>query len=69
MLNLILATLVSCPITLMVNKTNKDWNDYDRMHLVRARQRCGEIYKKSPCLIEFRKRTESDYSAICGKGR
>lgn len=65
MINLVLA--LTCGLTLMENRTEFDWNDYDRAHLTVAKKRCGEIYKKSYCLIQFIKRSESDYSAICGK--
>lgn len=63
-LSLVLAV---CAPTKMVNLTNLDWNDFDRQHLQVAKKRCGEIYKKSPCALEFRKRSERDYSVICGK--
>ena len=65
MINLVLA--LTCSLTLMENRTEFDWNDYDRAHLTTAKKRCGEIYKSSPCLKLFIKRTPSDYSAICGK--
>ena len=53
----------------MVNLTKLPWNYADIMHLDIAKKRCGEIYKSSACVIEFRKRTSSDYSVICGKGK
>ena len=52
----------------MVNNTDQPWNDFDNQHLKIAQKRCGEIYKNSPCVKMFKKRTERDYSVICGKG-
>ena len=60
---------LTCGLTLMENRTKFDWNDLDRVHLTTAKKRCGEIYKKSPCLRTFIKRSPSDYSAICWKGK
>lgn len=63
---LFLATL-SCPEIKMINKTDKPWNDFDYQHLEIAKKRCGEIYPNSVCVKQFIKRTESDFSVICGK--
>lgn len=56
-----------CAETKIVNYTDLPWNSHDQKHLEIAQKRCGELYKNSKCLKEFRKRTSSDYSAICGK--
>ncbi len=67
MINLILLSALNCPKIIMENRTDKAWNDFDNQHLAIAKKRCGEIYRKSPCVKLFRKRSESDYSVICGK--
>ncbi len=69
MQNLILVALLACNPPIIENRTEFPWNDYDQQHLDTAKKRCGEIYKNSPCVVKFIKRTESDYSVICGKGK
>lgn len=32
-----------------------------------ARQRCGVIYKESPCLVKFTKVQDKQYRATCGQ--
>jgi hypothetical protein len=65
---ILIASLLNCPKTEFINKTNEFWNEMDYKHLSMAQKRCGEIYKNSPCLKLFIKRTVNrDYSAICGK--
>lgn len=64
-LTIILAANCAAPI--MINKTDKEWNEQDYKHLASAKKRCGQLYKESKCVKKFIKRTESDYSVICGK--
>lgn len=67
MTNLILYTFLSCPAILMVNKSEEPWNNKDYDTKKRAMQRCGEIYKDSPCLKVFVKTEPQSYWAICGE--
>ncbi len=64
---LLILLALACPEPKMENLTSDPWNQQDYDHLKVAKKRCGEIYKASPCVILFRKRTTSDYSVICGK--
>lgn len=64
-LTIILAANCAAPI--MINKTDKEWNEQDYNHLAIAKKRCGQIYKNSACVKKFIKRTETDYSVVCGK--
>lgn len=57
--------LFSCPATKIVNTTDV-WNEIDQTTLIRAKNRCSEIYPKSPCLKRFVKKEENVYTAICG---
>jgi len=61
------AVMAFCPATKFENKTDLPWNEFDNKHYLTAKKRCGEIYQKSPCVKVFRKRSESDFSVICGE--
>lgn len=43
------------------------WLPEDIDNLTRARMRCPQIYKNSPCLTKFTKVEERVYRAICGR--
>lgn len=64
---LILLALVACPKTIFENQSKFNWNDEDFKVYEKARIRCGEIYKESPCVKKFIKRDKQDYSVVCGK--
>ena len=57
-----------CPITIVVNHTEK-WTNGDQRALNRARNRCVMIYLDAPCLKQFDKLGELRYTAKCGKKR
>lgn len=65
---LLASAIFLCPQLKFENWTKEPVNEYDIKHYRIAKRRCGEIYKKSPCIKLFRKRTSSDYSVICGAG-
>ena len=67
MFNLLLLIALSCPATKIVNRT-EIWNERDQDTLDRAKVRCGQIYRESPCLKYFEKTGENAYRAVCGKG-
>ncbi len=63
---LFIALALSCNPPALVNKTNQPFNEVDYEHLAAAKKGCARIYKKSPCVKLFIKRTlERDYSVIC----
>lgn len=61
-------SVVICIAANVINDTDV-WNSIDQMSLDRAKTRCGELYKHSPCLKVFRKFEENLYGAICGTNR
>lgn len=63
-----LATTLSCPETKVINQT-KEWNAKDQQTKAFAEDRCKDIYKGFPCLIQFKKVEEGVYSVLCGKKR
>ena len=67
-MNAILLSLIInyCSITKIKNETVV-WNNEDVSNLTRAKVRCFQLFKKSPCLNQFVKRSERNYWAICGK--
>lgn len=62
MSDLLLAFVMAvCPATLIVNDSGVPWTSFDQRTLDRAKQRCGQLYQRSPCLKKFVKRTATDY--------
>ena len=61
-------TSSKCPVTMVVNHTNK-WTNGDQRALNRARNRCVMIFLDAPCLKTFYKLDEFRYNAKCGKKR
>lgn len=57
---------LNCPPTVIENRTDT-WTKLDQDTLNRAKHRCGELYKESPCLKFFRKKAERTYNALCGQ--
>jgi hypothetical protein len=53
-------------MTFIVNHTNV-WTKEDVSNRERAQKRCSQLYKKSPCLKQFIKKSERNYHAVCGK--
>jgi len=53
-----------CASTLVVNLT-KVWTNEDMSALQKAHQRCGELYKNSPCVKKFVKVKSNVYRVIC----
>lgn len=67
MLSFSVILMLGCSAT--VFQAPKDliaFNEFDVKHVKIAMKRCGEIYKGSPCIKKFIKRTQRDYSVICG---
>jgi hypothetical protein len=64
---LMLSFALNCNETLMINNTNEFWTDNDIKCYNRAKIRCGEYYKYSPCLKSFTKVEYQTYRAICSK--
>ena len=64
---LFLILTVLCPKTVMINKSNLPWNnwDYNRMHY--CQERCPKEYDDAPCLKSFYKLGFQDYFCECGK--
>jgi len=58
-------SLLCFPAT--VYNTSGEWNIIDSRQLSFSKKRCGEIYKKSPCLKYFWKVEENLYRVICGR--
>lgn len=56
-----------CPKTIIVNKTQYPWNNYDNEMLTYAQKRCYAIYSDAQCCKTFIKRGKQDYSVICGR--
>jgi hypothetical protein len=65
--SLILLLSLSCPNTIIENRTEFPWNSFDNQTLTKAKKRCGEKYKNSKCVKVFRKTGEQDYQVICGR--
>lgn len=63
---LIFAMAFSCGPIQIMNTSKYEWNSYDAATLAHAKKRCGEIYRRSPCLKVFFKVDKQDYKAICG---
>ena len=63
--NVIMAVLIGCPTTQVINKTD-EWNDQDKKALASATKTCSTEYENSPCLKMFKKIEEGLYSALCG---
>lgn len=55
----------TCAATLIINNT-QTWTAVDRHAVVKASQRCIQIYPEAPCLIKFVKLEEQRYNAYCG---
>ena len=66
MKTLFLLAALNCPDTKVVNKTD-NWNKFDDWTLSNAQKRCPKLYPNSPCLKLLVKRTDRDYTAICGR--
>lgn len=64
-MTLLLALLITCPATKIVNKTDT-WEAADKAALEHASSRCKEIYQDAPCLKVFIKKEKLLYNAICG---
>jgi hypothetical protein len=62
----LLLVSLSCPKTVMDNRTNFPWNKHDAETLEYAKKRCVQIYSDSPCVKYFKKWGKQDYSVICG---
>lgn len=63
-----LATSLSCPETKLINET-KEWTKKDQQTMDFAKDRCKDVYKGNPCLVQFKKVEEGVYSALCGQKR
>ena len=57
----------ACPKTLMVNKTEYPWNNWDRNRMEYCKKKCPTEYDSAPCLKEFVKYGKRDYFCECGK--
>lgn len=63
---------LACPrpvITVNPEGTGSAWTAVDEDTFRHATVRCGELYPRSPCLVEFRKLDIRRYQAICGGKR
>ena len=67
MLILLLALNLSCPNTKVLNISKEPFNKRDRENLSFSKKRCKKIFKDSPCLLKFMKKSELNYWACCGK--
>ncbi len=68
MTDLIFVLSLTCGAPIMENRTFEEWNKTDLQHLEAAKSGCKRIYKQSPCVKVFIKRSrQRDYSVICGK--
>lgn len=65
MIEIILLTFI-CAETVIFNHTSH-WYEQDSRTLERAKQRCGKIFPKYPCLKRFTKVQDDNYWAVCGK--
>jgi len=63
----ILLAALSCPDTIFENRSKFNWNKEDWKVYKIATKRCGELYKESQCVKRFIKKTDMDYSVVCGK--
>ena len=58
-----------CPDTEIQVATAEEWSKDDQRNLDIARQRCGEKFPRSPCVVKFTRYAPLRYSAICGAAR
>ena len=63
---ILLSTILACPVTIKVNKTEHPWNDIDTRSFESAKTGCIKYYERSPCLKKFTKKDINNYHAICG---
>lgn len=62
----LLAISLGCPIPQFFNNTPYPKNKVDVSQMQVAMNRCGQLYKNSPCLKTFTKTGIQDYKAVCG---
>lgn len=67
-MSLTLVLAISCQIPKIVIYPGLTWNRFDTQTLEKAKVRCGELYKQSPCVKVFYKKAERTHSVVCGKG-
>lgn len=58
---------LTCPDTMLVNKTEVEFNLKDLNILRSSRITCRERYPDSPCVKIFEKCPENHYNVICAK--
>jgi hypothetical protein len=58
---------MSCPQVIMINRTNFEWNEHDRVTKATCSRRCPELYPEAPCLKRFIKLDKQDYYCGCGE--
>ncbi len=72
---LLAATLLTCPATLFINRTDLPWNKADGKVYKRVVKRCPAVYDDAPCVKRFIKKYSSDgdgditYWVICGANK
>lgn len=59
--------LLSCLVPVVINLSTDVWESIDFHNLKSASIRCGEIYKKSPCVAKFVKVKDRTYHIYCGE--
>jgi hypothetical protein len=58
-----------CRTKLVGWKTSSDMTETDKLNLDIARKECPRRKPKKPCVVEFQKKGENAYRAICGYPR
>lgn len=68
MIEIITAIILgTCPATILINKSDYDWNSHDNRIQRSSARSCKREYGKDTCLKTFIKKGQRNYYAICGE--
>jgi hypothetical protein len=66
LVNSSLSDAKECPETRMVNRSEWEWDQYDKKVLDSLKGRCSKEYSDAKCLKLLNKYGMQDYAVICG---
>ena len=66
---MMLSMLAVCPDTQYINKSGKEWNEFDGNVINRNIHFCTRKYPNKPCITKFIKLADRTYYIECGEKR
>ena len=66
---LLLSLAFNCPNTVMINRTQEPWSNWDISRMHYCQTHCSKEYNDAPCLKRFYKTNHQNYFCLCGKGQ